>query len=29
MPIEFFAKVSVFCFLASYVVALGLDAARL
>lgn len=26
---EFFAKVSVFCFLASYVVALGLDAARL
>ena len=29
MPIEFFAKVSVFCFLASYLVALGLDAARL
>ena len=28
MPIDF-AKVSVFCFLASYVVALGLDAARL
>jgi len=29
MPTEFFAKVSVFCFLASYFVAFGLDAARL
>ena len=29
MPIEFFAKVSVFCFLASYLVAFGVDLARL